>query len=326
MLAIGRSDLRAAITVGDAIEAARRAFVALSGGEAVVPPRPHLATTHGTSLVMPAYAPGLARVGLKVVSVTPANPQRGLPTVQGVVLLLDEPTGTPVAVLEGTFLTQVRTGAAIGLAADLLARPDAATVALFGVGGTARTSLWAVCAVRSVQEVRVVHPHPERFAEFAAALGDLLGPAAPPLRRVGSPLEAVRGADLVITATTSPTPLFPGEALAPGSYVGALGAYTPTTRELDTAAILRSRLVVDTRASALAEAGEVVLPIQEGRFRADQIWAELGEIARGTRPGRTRPDEIFVFKSVGNAMQDLALAALVYERAVARGLGIELAL
>jgi ornithine cyclodeaminase/alanine dehydrogenase-like protein (mu-crystallin family) len=130
----------------------------------------------------------------------------------------------------------------------------------------------------------------------------------------------------VLTATTSQTPVFPGEALAPGTFVGALGAYTPNMRELDTTTILRSRLVVDTRAGALREAGDVVIPIEEGAMSSDHIWAELGEVACGTRPGRTQPDEIFVFKSVGNAMQDLTLATRIYDLARASNLGTEVAL
>lgn len=321
MLAIGRADLRRAIIMREAIDAAREAFVAWSGGEASVPARQHIATANGTTLVMPAYAPAAGAFGVKVVSVTPANSERGRPTVQAAVLLFDEPTGAPVALLDGTFLTQFRTGAAMGLGAELLARPDADVVALFGAGATARTSLWAVCAVRPIREVRVVHPRAERFPDFQAAMRDYLGDAGPELRRVEEPLEALRGAPIVLTATTSATPLFPGAAIEPGAYVGALGAYTPTTRELDTEAIRRARLVVDSRDSALREAGDVVIPIQEGAITPEHIYAELGEIASGVRPGRAAPDEIVVFKSVGNAIQDLTLAARAYEHARAMGLG-----
>jgi ornithine cyclodeaminase/alanine dehydrogenase-like protein (mu-crystallin family) len=268
---------------------------------------------------MPASAG--ATFGVKVVSVTPGNAGRGLPTVQAAVLLLDEPTGTPVALLDGTYLTQLRTGAAMGLGADLLARPDADVVALFGAGATARTSLAAVCSVRPIREVRVVHPHAEHFPAFARDVESELGAAAPILRRVEDPREALRGSRVVITATTSATPLFPGAAIEPGAYVGALGAYTPSTRELDTAAILRARVVVDAREATLREAGDLVIPMREGAIGPDDVYAEIGEIAAGARPGRTSPDEIFLFKSVGNALQDLTLASRVYTRARERGLG-----
>ena len=305
----------------DAIDAARTAFIALSSGRVNVPPRPHLATANGVSLVMPAYAAELAAVGVKVVSVTPNNPRSGRPTVQGIVLLLDEETGTPIALLEGTYLTQLRTGAAIGFAADLLARKDARTVAVFGAGAMAQTSLAAVCTVRDVADIRVVDPNPSRAERFVASIEDLSGRDCPPLRWVTSPAEALRDADVIITATTSPTPVFPGESVPSGAFIGALGAYTPTTRELDTLTIQRSRLIVDTRAGALQEAGEIAIPIQAGHLTADQIWAELGEVALGDRPGRSADDDIIVFKTVGNAMQDLVLATRVYRRAKELGLG-----
>jgi ornithine cyclodeaminase len=326
LLAIGRDDIRQAITITDAIQAARVAFEALATGAADVPPRPHLTTSGGSVLVMPAYGKNVGAIGVKIVSVTPDNASRGIPTVQGVVVLVDAPTGRPTALIDGTFLTQLRTGAAIGLAADLLARSDATTVALFGVGGTARTSLWAVCATRPIREVRVVHPHAENYPAFVAAMRDFLGDLTPVLRRVERSEDAINGADVVITATTSPSPVFDGGLLRPGTFVGALGAYRPSDRELDDATILRSRVVVDTRDAALREAGDVVIPIREGRLAASDIWAELGEILLGTRPGRMRTDEIFVFKSVGSAIQDLALASCVYERALDQRLGTTVSL
>jgi ornithine cyclodeaminase/alanine dehydrogenase-like protein (mu-crystallin family) len=321
MLILSQDDCRQAVSIADALVVARDTFVGLARGEANVPPRPHLDTPHGTTLVMPAYRTAGPQLGVKLVTVTPGNAAGPRPVVQAVVLLVDERSGAPVALMEGTYLTALRTGAAIGLAADLLATPEAAVVALFGVGATARTSLAAVGAVRPVRQVRVVHPHAERFPAFASAMRALLGPACPALQRVESPAAAVAGAAIVITATTSRTPVFPGAALSPGVYVGALGAYTPTMRELDSDTVRRARLVVDTRAGALREAGDLLIPIQAGELPPDPIWAELGEILLGTRPGRTAPDEVFVFKSVGNAMQDLTLATRIYDQALARGLG-----
>lgn len=319
MLTISRSAARSAVTMAEAIEAAREAFIALSTGTVPVPRRSHHSTTHGTTLVMPVHASGAFAV--KVVSVTPGNAGRGRPTVQAAILLFDESTGDPVALLEGTYLTQLRTGAAMGLGADLFALPDAEALALFGAGATARTSLAAVAAVRPIREVRVVCPRAEGFAAFERATRDELGPDGPILRRVESAVEALREAPIVITATTSPAPLFPGEAVESGAFVGALGAYTSTTRELDTALIRRARLVVDTREAALGEAGDLLIPLREGAIGPEDLEAEIGEVASGKRPGRISPDEIIVFKSVGNAMQDLALASLVYRHARERGLG-----
>jgi ornithine cyclodeaminase len=321
MLAIGRAALYRAVSIRDAIDAARIAFVALSSGHATVPPRPHLATTHGATLVMPAYATDLGTVGVKVVTVTPNNAKTDVPTVQGIVILVDEETGTPIALLEGTYLTQLRTGAAIGFAADLLARDDAHNVAVFGAGAMAQSSLAAVCAVRDIRDVRVVDPHRHRFERFAVAVREMMGDTCPSMHWVSSPIDALAGTDIVITATTSPNPVFPGDALQPGTFVGALGAYTPTTRELDTLTIQRSRFFVDTRIGALQEAGELVIPIERGEIAEDQIQAEIGEVALGERAGRLTPEDITVFKTVGNAMQDLVLAARVYARALELGLG-----
>ena len=326
MIAIGRDDIRRAVTLTDAIGAARSAFIALSQGRVIVPPRPHLETPNGISLVMPAFAADLGTVGMKLVTVTPSNAKSNRPVVQAIVLLVNEDTGTPVALIEGTYLTQLRTGAAIGLAADLLARKDARIVSVFGAGAMAQSSLAAVCSVRSVTEIRVVDPDPRRFDRLVGAVEDFTGAPCPPLRWCSAPSEALGDSDIIITATTSPTPVFPSEAVPSGAFIGALGAFTPTTRELDTRTIQRSRLIVDTRVGALAEAGEIVIPIQSGEYAADRIWAELGEVVLGLRPGRTTEGEIIVFKTVGNAMQDLVLATLVYERAKALGLGQAIAL
>ncbi len=322
---IGSATLARTVSMTEAIAAAREAFVALATGEAVVPVRAHVPVAGGMALFMPGYSRTLGFAGLKLVSVTPENPGRGLPVVQAAVLLMDDTTGTPVALLEGATLTRIRTGAAIGLGAELFALPGADTVALFGAGATARASLEAVCAVRPVRDVRVVHPHAERFPAFVAAMRAALGDRCPGLRRVETAAEALRGAQIVITATTSPEPLFSGSLIEPGAYAGALGAFTPETRELDTEAVLRARLIVDTRAGALAEAGEVVIPIREGRMTEAHIHAEIGEVAAGMRPGRQGAG-IIIFKTTGNAMQDLTLAVRVYRRAEQLGLGTTAAL
>lgn len=323
MRIIGGRDLRRAVTMVEAIATAREAFAALSTGQADVPVRTHLPTAGGTALFMPGYSRALGFAGLKLVSVTPANPARGLPVVQAAVLLMEDATGTPVALIEGTSLTRMRTGAAIGLGAELFAREDAETMALFGVGAAARASLEAVCAVRPIRRVRAVCRSELHFHEFSRAIRAALGDRVPRLE--WAPPEeserALSSAAIVVTATTSPAPLFPAELLAPGVYVGALGAFTPETRELDTETVLRARLIVDTRAGALAEAGEVLLPIREGRMTEAHIHAEIGEVVAGLRPGR-EGSEIIVFKSSGNAMQDLTLAALAYRRAEQDNLGM----
>jgi ornithine cyclodeaminase len=217
--------------------------------------------------------------------------------------------------MDGTWLTALRTGAAGGLAADLLARKDASTVALFGAGVQARSQLEAVRCVRPVTDVRVV----SRTAASADALvAELDGLSA---RRARSPEDALRGADIVIAATDSRTPVFDGTLVEPGTHVTAIGSFTPEMREVDTALVTRARVVVDQREAALAEAGDLIGPIRDGALDASAVSAELGEVVLGRAPGRRTDEEITLFKSVGNAVQDVAIAASVLAEAERRGLG-----
>jgi ornithine cyclodeaminase/alanine dehydrogenase-like protein (mu-crystallin family) len=231
------------------------------------------------------------------------------------VVVLDASTGAPLALVEGGHLTALRTGATSALATRYMARADARTVALFGAGVQARTQLAGVRAVRDIREVRIV----SRRAESATRLaGELTGVDT---RVLHDATDALRGADIVITATTSSTPLFLGPALDPGTHVNAIGAYAATMREVDTAAIRRARVVVDTREGALAEAGDLIIPIRERVIGADHIVAELCEVTSGAIPGRTSSEEITLFKSVGHAAQDVALAHRVLEIAIAQDIG-----
>ena len=323
MLVLSAADLRALVPMADAIAAVRDAFVALSAGRAVVPVRTAVAlpSPGAVFLAMPASLPGLPAMGAKLVSVLPENQRAGRPIVQAVVALMDPWTGAATAVIEGTSLTALRTGAASGLATDLLARGDAAIVALFGAGAQARTQLEAVCAVRNVSQVRVVARtpgHAETFAHWAREQPWIRGAtvvAAP------APDVAVRGAEIIVTATTSATPVLPGDLVGAGTHLNAVGAFQDHTRELDSDLVARSSIVVDSREAALAEAGDLVIPLKEGRISGAHTWAELGEMAAGTIGGRQDRQTITLFKSVGNAVQDLAVGALAVERAIASGRG-----
>lgn len=312
--------------MADAIELVREALIHLSAGRALVPPRLHLAADGGTALYMPALVPPLGALGVKAVTVFPENPSRGLPTITALVLIQDAATGRPLGLLEGASLTALRTGAAGGLAARLLARPDSHIAALFGTGAQARTQLEAAFAVRPLTQVRVVGRNPERTAAFVrwAAAQPWTGGAT--ILAAASPELAVRGADLVITATTSPTPVVPTGAVAPGCHVTAVGAFTPQTREVDGALVARAAVVVESRAAALAEAGDLLLAIAEGHFAPERIHAELGEVAAGVRPGRTRPEEITLFKSVGTAVLDVVVGAEALRRAASDAVGWEVEL
>jgi ornithine cyclodeaminase/alanine dehydrogenase-like protein (mu-crystallin family) len=302
-----------------AIDAMRLAFAALSDGKVTVPLRLGLETEHGVTLFMPAYLTVDGSAGAKVVSVNPGNTARGLPAIHATVLLLDAETGRVVALMDGTWLTALRTGAVGGLAADLLARPDARTVAVFGAGVQARTQLEAVRCVRPIEEVRVVSRTGGSADRLVAELGGLSA------RRVDDPDEAVEGADIIVAATSSGVPVFDGSRVAAGTHVTGVGSYTTEMREVDASLVRRARVVVDQREAALAEAGDVAGPVADGLVDVAAI-AEIGEIVLGRAEGRTSDEEITFFKSVGNAVQDLAVASVVLERAVEaeRGAVVEL--
>lgn len=312
---LSATDVRAAIDMPQAIDAMRDAFGALAAGEARVPVRLALETDHGVSLFMPAHIRSPHRVAAKVVSVNGGNAERGLPAIHAVVLVLEPETGRPLALMDGTWLTALRTGAVGGLAADLMARPDARVVALFGAGVQARTQLEAVRCVRDVEEVRVV----SRSGQSADVLvAELEGVQA---RRVDDPDEAVAGADIVIAATSSSTPVFDGRRIEAGTHVTGVGSYTTQMREVDTELVRRARVIVDEREAIMEEAGDIAGPIADGDVDESVMVAEIGEVVLGRVAGRTSVDEVTFFKSVGNAVQDVAVAARVLAVAEREGLG-----
>jgi ornithine cyclodeaminase len=255
-----------------------------------------------------------------VVSVVPGNVAVGLPAVPAAVLLLDAATGQVRALMDGTYLTALRTGAASGLATDLLARPDARVVALFGAGGQAPHQLEAISNVRAIERVWIVNRtrvHAERLAELVRAWPAAVRPREVRVVRLGSEAHAaVADADVIATATGAREPLFPGTWVRPGTHVNAIGAFTPDARELPADLIARARIVVDQRAAALAEAGDIALAIAEGAISAAAIHAELGELVLGTRAGRASADEVTLFKSVGSAAQDVVVAELAWREAL----------
>lgn len=313
---LSADDVRACIDMPTAIEAMRAAFAALSGGTAIVPLRLGLETEYGVTLFMPAHLRDSGSTGAKVVSVNVGNAERGLPAIHAVVLVLEPETGRLRALMDGTWLTALRTGAVGGLAVDVLAREDSSAVALFGAGVQARTQLEAVRCVRSITDVRVVDPVREAADGLVAELTGLTA------RCVDDPDEALAGADIVIAATTSSTPVFDGSRVEPGTHVTGIGSFTPEMREVDATLVSRARVVADQRDAVLAEAGDIAGPVAEGVVDESIISAEIGEIVLGGAPGRTSADEITFFKSVGNAVQDIAVAALVLEQAEAAGRGV----
>jgi len=317
---LSAQDIRRALPMSEAIAAMKEAFAELSGGRVTMPVRTHIdIPAHaGTALFMPCYADRFGRIGVKVVNLFDGNAAQGLPRIQGVVCLFDGRTGSPLALLNGTCLTALRTGAASGAATDLLARPEAATVAIFGAGVQGRTQLEAVCAVRAIRQVWVFDPAAEAAATFAA---EMSGALHIEVAVAQSSREALRQADIVCTATVSATPVFTDADLAPGTHINAIGSYRPDVQEIPEETVRRALVVVDHRASALAETGDLIIPIRKGLMKETHIHAELGEIVPPRAGERPSEGQITLFKSVGVAVQDLAAAARAFENAKHEGLG-----
>lgn len=307
------SDVRAALPMPKAIDAMRHAYSQLSADKVTAPPRQHLSTDKGVTLIMPAYLPERSEFGIKVVSVYDDNSNLDLPRITATVLVLDPATGTPKAFMDGASLTAIRTGAGGGVAADLLARQDAKKVGLFGAGVQARAQLQAVMAVRDIACVNLISRTEASAQQFATEISEWTDP--PKVNIVSTPQEVVEDADIVLCATTSATPLFDGNDLQPGTHITAVGTFVPEKREVDTTTIRRSdRIVVDSREACLEEAGDLIIPNA-------QIDAEIGEILNGDKPGRESDSEITFFKSVGVAVQDAVAGAAVLTEAEAKGLG-----
>jgi alanine dehydrogenase len=296
------------------------ALRSLARGEVVLPLRPVLRIPDSSNVfaLMPAYSEPLRAIGAKVISVFPGNHGTQLDSHQGVVLLFDADRGTPLAVMDAASITAIRTAAVSGVATKLLARKDAAVLAILGAGVQARTHLDAMMAVRSFREIRVWSPTSAHAREVAADAGGRWGvdaKAAPDAR------SAVHGADVVCTVTASREPLLAGAWLKAGAHVNAVGASLPTARELDSEAIRIARVFVDRRESALNEAGDLLIPIREAVIGADHIVAEIGELLDGAMQGRRDAHEITVFKSLGLAIEDLACAHFLHDMAAREGVG-----
>ncbi len=324
MLILNAADVRRALPMKAAIAAMKRAYAAFSVGRSEAPLRTHLpvAPQAAAALFMPAFVQDEegGALALKAVTLFPGNPARGLPFIHAAVLLLDAANGRPQALLEGGALTAIRTGAGAGAATDLLARPDSRVAAIFGAGVQSRTQLEAICTVRPIQTAFVYDPDPAKAAQFVQEMAGI-GPIPTDVRVVDLPGTAVRQADIICCATTSTTPVFDDADLKPGVHINGVGSYTPEMQEIPAASVARARLVVDSRAACLAEAGDLIQPIQAGLFTANHIWAELGEIVLGARDGRAAPDQITCFKSVGIAVQDAIAAQSALQTARELGLG-----
>jgi alanine dehydrogenase len=309
-LLLREEEVQALLSVGDAIEALERTFRAQAEGRAVNLPRQRVRWPGGTLHVMAAGDLGSGYVGLKAYTAVGGQ-------TRFVVLLFHAESGELLAIIEADRLGRLRTGAATGLATRYLARPDARVVGMIGAGRQAATQLMAVCAVRPIAEARVYSPTPERRAAFAHRMRETLGI---PVQAVERPEAAVEGADILITITSAREPVLRGAWLRPGVHLNAAGSNALLRRELDEEAIARADLIViDSRAQGQIEAGDFLEPLERGRLQWERVY-ELRDVVAG-RVGRAHPEQITMFKSLGIALEDIAVAAVAYERARAQGAG-----
>jgi ornithine cyclodeaminase/alanine dehydrogenase len=308
----------------EALNLVERGFVEFGGGRVDMPQRPVILVPEhsGYCTFMPAWIPGIGALSIKTVTAFKENVEKGLPTILGTVTLLDPDTGAPLSVMDAGYLTALRTGAASGVATKYLARDDARTVAILGAGTQGRTQLEAMCTVRPIEAVRVFDIDRRRAEAFAKQMSGR-GPTPMDIRVVGSPREALTGADIVVTASTSSTPVLDGDDLRPGTHINNVGSHAPAVRELDTRTVVRSKIVCDSVEACLVEAGDLLIPMKEGALTASHIHGGLADVIAGRLPGRESDDEITLFKSVGLAFQDAVVALQAYQNARKIGLGTE---
>jgi len=321
VILLSKSQVSSLLSMAESIEAVEEAFRELARGTATVPTRLSLPMfeKQGWLGVMPAYLARAGSLTTKIVTVYQNNATiHGIPNVLAAIILNDVETGRVEAVMEGSQITAMRTGAVSGVATKYLARRNAYRLGIFGAGVQARRQFQAVKEVREIRSVSVYDTRKEMTRDFiteARAEGEVTVTAA------NTPEEAVQEADIIVTATTSAAPVFKGRNIKPGTHINAIGAFTPSTREVDSETIASSKIVVDSLDAALAEAGDIIIPLKEGVIQRENIWAELGEIITGKKAGRTSPGEKTLFKSVGLGIQDAAVASVVFRKAKALGVG-----
>jgi ornithine cyclodeaminase/alanine dehydrogenase len=324
VLLLNREVIERVLSMEDAIDTVEAAFGELASGSVDMPQRLTIADAEraGTVLCMPAYLKGMGALGVKTVTVYKNNPEgHNLPTVLATVTLLDQETGSTLSVMDGGFLTALRTGAASGVATKYLARKDARVAGVFGAGAQARTQLWATCTVRDIERA-VVHSVDSESVKraFAERMSEKLNIE---VEIAQSGREVVEKADVLCLATTSAGPIIDGDWLRPGTHINGVGSHSPGAREIDTKTIVNSKIVCDLTSACLAEAGDLMMPVQEGALSPDGIYGDLGELVLGTKEGRESSDEVTLFKSVGLAIQDSSVALAAYTRARDLGLGVE---
>lgn len=322
-LILNRDDVIKVLEMKDCMDVVEKAFAELANGTAVLPLRTPITPPDGLSLYMPAYLKELGALACKVVTVYKNNPTKhNLPTVIGKVLLQDPETGDVICIMDGGYLTAVRTGAASGVATRYLAREDSGqAVGIFGAGVQAKMQLWAVAEAREISKAYVYDISDEAVGKFITEMSVKLDLG---ITKVDSQDQILENCDIICTATSSATPIFDGAKVRKGTHINGIGSHTPNARELDTNIVKKSRLVADSYEACLKEAGDIIIPIEEGAIDKSHMYAELGEIVTGKKPARQNDTDITLFKSNGLAIQDVAAAKLIYDRATEAGIGTKI--
>jgi len=311
MVILNKKQINKMVAMDEAIEAMKTAFVQLSNGEAIIPTRlsTDVPDKNAISLVMPAYSLDSPYYTVKVVSVNYSNPQKGLPLLHSSVQVFDASEGNMVATLDGESVTAIRTGAASGLATGMLAKKDAKVGAVFGTGVQAKSQVEAILAVKNLEKILVFSRNKESAELFCNLINDTFG-----IKASTGNKDSLKEADVICTATPSKTPLFEHGDLNLGVHINAIGSFKPHMQEIPVETVINSKVIVDKRETCTVEAGDLIIPVEEGIWSFDLVHGELGQVISGGVSGRDSEDEITLFKSVGNAIQDLALANMIMKK------------
>ncbi|QCX32766.1 ornithine cyclodeaminase family protein [Caloramator sp. E03] len=325
MLLLTKEDIKKVFTMKDAIDAVKTAFKLYSEGKSVVPLRTNIDVPkfQGQSLFMPGYVEDLNSLGIKIVSVFPKNAQKNIPSVPAKMILLDGTTGDVCCIMDGTYLTQLRTGAGSGAATDILSNKDSKIGALIGTGGQARCQLEAMLSVRELEEVRVYSLEYEKSCEFAENMQRELKEYNARIIPVKSSDEAVCDADIITAVTTSKSPVFDGKKVKKGAHINGVGSYTPNMQEMDEYIVSKAEgFYVDSKEAVLSEAGDIIIPINKGVITKDRIDGEIGELLTGKIKGRRSKEDITIYKTVGISVMDIVTAYKIYDKALQMGIGV----
>jgi len=321
MLVLSEKEVRSLIDVEELIQALERAHIQFSTGKAVMPVRlvVPLPEIKGRITSMPAYLGEDKALGMKVVTYFPENPKQGLPIILATVFLYSTESGKLLAVMDGTYVTAIRTACISAVATRALANPETPVLGVLGAGVQARAQIRTLCKVRKIREIKVYDVLEKSVQSLKEELEPEVGIK---IEAVETAEQAIRNVDLLVTVTTAKEPIVRVDWLKPGVHINAIGSHRPDLREIDGATMKRAKVFVDSREAILAECGDVLLAIKEGAITEGHIAAEIGEVLAGKKAGRTNAGAITLYKAVGIAIQDVATAKLIYQTAVEKKVGV----